>query len=82
MSCLVISETDKQIQLRWLGLHVAFAKDATLPPAWRDVIATPASEAAIYDWLMAFGHLNEPGEPLPGDTLHVVADPTRRLLSA
>ena len=82
MSCLVVSETQDQVQLRWLGLHVAFAKDARLPPDWREVVAMPTSEAAIYDWLSAFGHLDEPGEPLPGDKLHIVVDAAREPLFA
>ena len=82
MSRLIGSETEEQVQLRWLGLHVAFAKDASLPPAWRDVVAAPASEAAIYDWLAAFGHLDEPGDPLPGDKLRVIADAAREPLFA
>ena len=82
MSRLIVSETEEQVQLRWLGLHVAFAKDASLPPAWRDVVAAPASEAAIYDWLAAFGHLDEPGDPLPGDKLRVIADAARKPLFA
>jgi hypothetical protein len=82
MSRLIVSETEDQVQLRWLGLHVAFAKDANLPPGWRDVVAAPASEAAIYDWLAAFGHLDEPGDPLPGDKLRVIADAAREPLFA
>ena len=82
MSRLIGSETEDLVQLRWLGLHVAFAKDASLPPAWWKVVAAPSSEAAIYDWLAAFGHLDEPCEPLPGDKLHVVADLAREPLFA
>ena len=82
MSRLIVSETEEQVQLRWLGLHVAFAKDAGLPPAWRDVVAAPASEAAIYDWLAAFGHLDKPGDPLPGGKLREIADGAREPLFA
>ena len=82
MSRLIVSETEDQVQLRWLGLHVAFAKDASLPLAWRDVVAVPASEAAIYDWLAAFGHLDEPGDPLPGHKLRAIADNAREPLFA
>ena len=80
MSRLIVSETEEQVRLRWLGLHVAFAKDAGLPRAWREIIAAPSSEAAIYDWLAAFGHLDEPGDPLPGDKLRVVAGAAREPL--
>lgn len=77
MSRLIVSETDEQIHLRWLGLHVAFRKDASLPPAWREVVRKPCSEAAIYDWLAAFGRLDEPGAPLPGSHLYEVVDSAR-----
>lgn len=82
MSRLIVSETDEQVHLRWLGLHVAFAKDAGLPPTWREVIATPSSEVAIYDWLAAFGHLDKPGDPLPGAKLRDIADETKTPLFA
>jgi hypothetical protein len=82
MSRLIVSETEEQVQLRWLGLHVAFAKDAGLPRAWREVVATPSSEMAIYDWLAAFGHLDKPGDPLPGGKLREIADGAREPLFA
>jgi hypothetical protein len=82
MSRLIVSETEEQVQLRWLGLHVAFAKDAGLPRAWREVVATPSSEMAIYDWLAAFGHLDKPGDPLPGGKLREIADGAREPLVA
>ena len=82
MSLLIVSETAELVQLRWLGLHVAFAKDADLPSSWRDVVAKPCSEAAIYDWLAAFGHLDKPGDPLPGVRFHAVADSSREPIFA
>jgi hypothetical protein len=82
MTRLIVSETEKHVQLRWLGLHVAFAKDASLPRIWREVVLAPSSEAAKYDCLAAFGHLDEPGGPLPGYKLRVVADPARKPLFA
>lgn len=74
MSRLIVSESENQVHLCWLGMHVAFAKDAGLPHAWRDIVAAPSSEAAIYDWLAAFGHLDKPSDPLPGVRLLEVAD--------
>ena len=82
MSRLIVSETEEQVHLRWLGLHVAFIKDAGLPNTWREVVARPSGEMAIYDWLAAFGHLDKPGDPLPGGKLREIVDGTRRPLFA
>ncbi|MCO6418375.1 hypothetical protein JYK14_19715 [Siccirubricoccus sp. KC 17139] len=82
MSPLTVSETENQVRLHWLGLHVAFAKDAGLPATWRDVVAAPSSKTAIYEWMAAFGRLETPGEPLPGDRLALVADAGREPLFA
>ena len=82
MSRLIVSETEDQVQLRWLGLHVAFAKDASLPLAWRDVVAVPASEAAIYDAHAATGPREDPGDPRPAHKLRAIADNAREPLFA
>ncbi|WP_149539110.1 hypothetical protein [Siccirubricoccus phaeus] len=82
MTPLIVSETEEQVQLHWLGLHVAFAKDAGLPTAWREVVDASSNRIAIYEWMAAFGRLDEPGEPLPGERLRVVADRSREPLFA